>query len=132
MENPRLKAIGKEIVKKCAGVPLATRTMGSLLHCKDTETEWLYFKDSDLSIINQNENDILPILKLSYEKLPSCLKQCFAYCSLFPNDYEIDGQTLIRLWMARGLFSGQMECNMLRKLVITISWICFGNPFSKE
>jgi len=101
-ENARLVAIGKEVVKKCAGVPLAIRTMGSLLYCKDTETEWLSFKDRDLSMIPQNENDILPILKLSYELLPPCLKNCFAYCSLFPKDSEINKQTLIKLWMAQG------------------------------
>uniref|UniRef100_A0A6N2LR90 Disease resistance protein RGA3 n=1 Tax=Salix viminalis TaxID=40686 RepID=A0A6N2LR90_SALVM len=102
VENARLVAIGKEVVKKCAGVPLAIRTMGSLLYCRDTETEWLSFKDRDLSMIPQNENDILPILKLSYELLPPCLKTCFAYCSLFPKDCEINKQTLIRLWMAQG------------------------------
>ncbi|KAF9661539.1 hypothetical protein SADUNF_Sadunf19G0079300 [Salix dunnii] len=102
LENARFVAIGKEVVKKCAGVPLAIRTMGSLLYCKDTETEWLSFKDRDLSMIPQNENDILPILKLSYELLPPCLKNCFAYCSLFPKDCEINKQTLIRLWMAQG------------------------------
>ncbi|XP_062175508.1 putative disease resistance protein RGA4 [Alnus glutinosa] len=111
-ENPRIVAIGKEIVKKCVGVPLAIRTMGSLLYFKNSEIEWLSFKNNELSKISQRENDIIPTLKLSYDQLPSHLKHCFAYCSLFPKDYEIDKSTLIQLWMAQGFIklSDQTQC----------------------
>lgn len=100
--NSRLVAIGKEIVQSCAGNPLAIRTIGGVLYTKDTETEWLSLKEGQLLIIPQEEDDVLSILKLSYEQLPSYLKQCFAYCSLFPKDYEINKQMLISLWMAEG------------------------------
>jgi Leucine-rich repeat (LRR) protein len=111
-KNPRIVEIGKEIIKKCVGVPLAIRTMGSLLYFKNSETEWLPFKDNELSKISQRENDILPTLKLSYDQLPSHLKHCFAYCSLFPKDYKIDKSTLIKLWMAQGFIklSDQNRC----------------------
>jgi Leucine-rich repeat (LRR) protein len=111
-KNPRIVAIGKEIVKKCVGVPLAIRTMGSLLYFKNSETEWSSFKNNELSKISQNENDILPTLKLSYDHLPSHLKHCFAYCSLFPKDYMINKSTLIQLWMAQGFIklSNQNRC----------------------
>ncbi|XP_062173606.1 putative disease resistance protein RGA3 [Alnus glutinosa] len=111
-KNPRIVEIGNEIVKKCVGVPLAIRTMGSLLYFKNSETEWLSFKNNELSKIFQRENDILPILKLSYDQLPSHLKHCFAYCSLFPKDYKIDKSTLIKLWMAQGFIklSDQNRC----------------------
>ncbi|XP_057990304.1 putative disease resistance protein RGA1 [Hevea brasiliensis] len=94
--------IGREIVAKCWGVPLAIRTIGSLLYFKDSESEWLSFKSKELSKVDQCESDILPTLKLSYNYLPSHLKQCFAYCALFPKDYKIDIDMLIHLWMAQG------------------------------
>jgi Leucine-rich repeat (LRR) protein len=100
--DPKLLEIGREIVQKCAQVPLAIRSISSLLYFKKSDDEWLYFKNSELYKITQQENDILPILKLSYDHLPPQLKQCFAFCSLFPKDSEIEVEVLIQLWIAQG------------------------------
>ncbi|XP_059450848.1 putative disease resistance protein RGA3 [Corylus avellana] len=100
--NPKLVEIGREIIQKCAQVPLAIRSIGSLLYFKNSEDDWLYFKNHDLYKITQQQNDIFPILKFSYDHLPSHLKQCFAFCSLFPKDYEIEIKVLIQLWIAQG------------------------------
>ena len=97
--------IGKEILKKCGGVPLAIRTIGGLLSLKKSEKEWQSFKNNELLNISQNDNDILPTLKLSYDHLPSYLKQCFAFCSIFPKDYEIEKDSLIYMWMAQGFIN---------------------------
>jgi Leucine-rich repeat (LRR) protein len=111
-ENSSIAVIGREILQKCSGVPLAIRTIGSLLRFKNSETEWLNFKNDELSKIPQNETDILPTLKLSYDQLQSHLKHCFAYCSLFPKDYQFERSTLIRLWIAQGFVksSDQHRC----------------------
>lgn len=100
-DNLGIVSIGNEIVEKYVGVPLAIKTIGWLLYLKNPETKWLSLKDNELSRISQNENDILPTLKLSYNQLPPHLKQCFAYCSLFPKDYEIVKSTLINLWISQ-------------------------------
>ena len=101
-KNQAFISLGKEILEKCVGVPLAIRTIASLLHSKASENEWRSFKNNELSKIPQEENNILSTLKLSYDHLPSYIKQCFAYCRLFPKDYEIDVETLIDLWAAQG------------------------------
>ncbi|XP_030949112.1 disease resistance protein RGA2-like [Quercus lobata] len=100
-ENQILVALGKQIVGKCIGVPLAIRTIGSLLYGKTNVIEWQSFLDVKLSKIAQQQNDISSTLKLSYDHLPSHLKQCFAYCRLFPKDFRIDVNTLINLWIAQ-------------------------------
>uniref|UniRef100_A0A2N9J4C1 Uncharacterized protein n=1 Tax=Fagus sylvatica TaxID=28930 RepID=A0A2N9J4C1_FAGSY len=92
--NPKLEEIGREILGKCQGVPLAIKSIGSVLCLEKTEAKWSYVKDNILVNVLQSGEDILPILKLSYDHLPSHLKSCFAYCSLFPKDYVIDKETL--------------------------------------
>lgn len=114
--DSRLVAIGKDIVKKCAGNPLMIRTIGGVLYTKDNETEWLSLKERQLSTVTQNEDDVLSVLKLSYEQLPSYLKQCFAYCSLFPKDYEINKQMLISLWIAEGFIQPLQGIQCLEEL----------------
>ncbi|KAL4601267.1 hypothetical protein ACB092_11G259400 [Castanea dentata] len=97
--------IGKEILKKCGGVPLAIRTIGGLLSLQKSEREWVSFKNNELLNISEKDDDILPTLKLSYDHLPSHLKQCFAFCSIFPKDYEIEKMSLIYMWMAQGFIN---------------------------
>ncbi|KAM1781273.1 hypothetical protein ACFX15_039042 [Malus domestica] len=117
IENSTIKAVGKEIARKCQGVPLAIRTIGRMLHTKHHETEWLNFKEKKLSKISQEENDILPTLKLSYDVLPSHLKHCFSFCRLFPPDYEISVHKLIKLWVAQGFIKSLDENECLEDVV---------------
>ncbi|KAI8562425.1 hypothetical protein RHMOL_Rhmol03G0036600 [Rhododendron molle] len=101
-KHPNLVNIGKKIVGKCGGVPLAARTLGAFLFSKTNERDWLFVRDNEMWAIVQRENDILPILRLSYNQMPSYLKQCFAYCSLIEKDEIIYGKKLIHAWMALG------------------------------
>ncbi|XP_026656901.2 putative disease resistance protein RGA4 [Phoenix dactylifera] len=101
-EPQNLVSIGKEIVKKCGGLPLAVKTLGGLMHSKSQEREWLSARDSEIWDLQVGEDGILPALRLSYSHLPSHLKQCFAFCAIFPKDYEMEKDLLIQLWMANG------------------------------
>ncbi|XP_021736458.1 putative disease resistance protein RGA3 [Chenopodium quinoa] len=98
-QNPQLVKVGKEIVKKCGKLPLAIRTVGSLLYGKD-ERKWLSIKNTSFAKIPERKTDIMSILRLSYNHLSSPLKNCFAYCSLFPKDTELNKEMLKDLWMA--------------------------------
>ncbi|KAJ1430007.1 Winged helix-like DNA-binding domain superfamily [Sesbania bispinosa] len=100
---PNLVEIGKEIVKKCHGVPLAVRTLGSSLFSKFDLEKWEFTRDSELWNLEQKEDGILTALKLSYDQMPSHLRHCFTYFSLFPKDYDFDGKLMTKLWLGHGL-----------------------------
>ncbi|XP_030475865.2 disease resistance protein RGA2-like [Syzygium oleosum] len=102
IQDPEMLAIATEIARKCSGVPLVVRTIGALLSFKESKREWSQFKDKELLDVFQSKGSIKSVLELSYKHLPSHLKQCFAFCSLFPKDYEIKKQTLVDLWVAEG------------------------------
>ncbi|XP_030445354.1 putative disease resistance protein RGA1 [Syzygium oleosum] len=98
--HPDLMVIGKEIVSKCGGNPLAVKTLGSLLYSKKkNRSDWEYVRDSETW---QLPNDMLTSLRISYDLMPSYLKQCFAYCSIFPKNHLLLNLELIELWIANG------------------------------
>ncbi|XP_028103883.1 putative disease resistance RPP13-like protein 1 [Camellia sinensis] len=105
--NPNLVFIGRKIVGKCKGLPLAARTLSGLLRCKERDDEWKIVLNSKIWDLTEQGNEIPPALRLSYHHLPSHLKQCFAYCSILPKDYEFEEEELVFLWMAEGLLQQQ-------------------------
>ncbi|TYI34650.1 hypothetical protein ES332_A03G023300v1 [Gossypium tomentosum] len=108
-QHDNLVRIGEGIVQKCKGVALAVKTLGSLLCSTREQHDWERVRDSELWKLKQEEDDILPALKLSYYHLPWYLKQCFAFCSVFPKDFEFYPIYLIRLWMANGFLQSPYE-----------------------
>ena len=73
---------------------------------------------------------------MSYDHLPSYLKQCFAYCRLFPKDYEIDVETLIHLWAAQGFIklsnSKQHVKDVSQEYFMELLWRSFFQDVKKD
>ncbi|KAL7203517.1 hypothetical protein ACSBR2_016739 [Camellia fascicularis] len=110
--NPNLVSIGEKIVEKCKGLPLAIKTLGGLLKSKLRDEEWKDVLQNEIWELSEDENDILPALRLSYHHLPPHLKQCFAYCSIISKGYEFEEEELVLLWMAEGFIPQQREKQM--------------------
>ncbi|KAL1312416.1 putative disease resistance protein RGA1 [Arachis hypogaea] len=106
---PELIRIAREIVEKCKGVPLAVRTLGSSLFSKHERQEWESLRDKEIWNLPQKEDDIIPALKLSYDEMPSHLRQCFALLSLYPKNLEYNSFEVASLWGAAGLLPLQSQ-----------------------
>ncbi|XP_045787561.1 disease resistance protein RGA2-like [Trifolium pratense] len=107
--DQKIESVGKEIAEKCKGVPLAIRSLGSILKNKSEEKEWNDVLRGDFWKLCEDKDSILPVLKLSYNNLSPQQRQCFAYCSLFPKDWEFEKDELVQMWMAHGYLDCPVE-----------------------
>ncbi|WCJ33188.1 Disease resistance protein RGA2 [Euphorbia peplus] len=107
----KLEEIGRKIAERCKGLPLAVKTLGSLMRFKETKQAWENVLDSELWELEEVERGIFTALLLSYHDLPSPLKRCFTYCAIFPKDYKMEKDSLILQWMAQGFLvpTGSMD-----------------------
>ncbi|KAI3938875.1 hypothetical protein MKW92_012498 [Papaver armeniacum] len=108
---PGLEKLGREMVHKCGGLPLAICVLGGLLATKRLEIkQWELVHIDVISHINKGEyGGVNGILALSYQDLPTHLNSCFLYLGLFPEDYEIPVKEVIQLWIAEGFIPHEQE-----------------------
>ncbi|CAL1379957.1 unnamed protein product [Linum trigynum] len=101
LRDPQVQEIGKQILGKCDGVPLAVSAIASVLaDSRDPKTEWSTFLQKGLSSIMKGQEDpIMSVLQLSFNHLPSYMKNCFTFCKLFPKGFEFDIKMLVQFWV---------------------------------
>ncbi|XP_078158157.1 disease resistance protein RGA2-like [Carex rostrata] len=111
--HPELVEIGKKLVQKCGGLPLAIKALGSLLSYKHEVQEWSAVLQQSTIWEHKHANEVFPALRISYDHLPSYMKQCFAFCAVFPKDHVMEKEKLVEYWMAHGFIpsdeSGDLE-----------------------
>ncbi|CAD6245367.1 unnamed protein product [Miscanthus lutarioriparius] len=99
-----------DVARSCClgGLPLAIISISSLLANKPSlKDEWEKVRRSIGSALDKNRSleGMNSILCLSYNDLPPNLKTCLIYLSIFPEDYVIERETLVRRWIAEGFIS---------------------------
>ncbi|KAL6012800.1 hypothetical protein ACLOJK_003289 [Asimina triloba] len=99
---PEIRPLAEKVVNECGGLPLAIITVGRAMRRKDKKELWQHaltaLKGAAPEIRGLERQVFLP-LKLSYDCLEDSKNQsCFLYCSLFPEDYEIDVEDLVTFW----------------------------------
>lgn len=102
-EMRSLTEVGIQIVAKCNGLPLAIKTIAGVLSTKErNHEEWNKVLRKEAWSMDKLPDDLRGALYLSYEDLPSYLKQCFLYCSLFPEDFKFSREDLVLYWAVEG------------------------------
>ncbi|KAL7148700.1 hypothetical protein ABFS83_06G196500 [Erythranthe nasuta] len=99
-----LYEIGREILKKCDGLPLAISVVGGLLVDRSpSKNKWENFLKEINSHLGTRESSVSEILELSYRHLSPELKSCFLCLGFFKEDATIRTKRLIQVWIANGL-----------------------------
>lgn len=109
--NACLKKIGKEIVKKCDGIPALAHFLGSIV-LNQVMDVWLAARDEPLWKLEEifsRKTKMLSSLNQIYHDMPSALRLCFLYLSVFPKGSFIDKEILIRQWMALDMVGSKHE-----------------------
>ncbi|GLU03380.1 hypothetical protein SLE2022_205820 [Rubroshorea leprosula] len=108
-----LEEIGRKIAKRCKGLPLAARVLGSLLQSRSsTKGEWQTTLDSEIWKLNLAQKEIFAPLLLSYYDLPHPVRRCFLYCVLFPKDFQYPYYRIISHWLAQGFLGSDPNADL--------------------
>lgn len=104
---PELELIGRHILCKLKGSPLAAKTLGRILRDDLRKSHWNSILENELWELDQETTEILPALRLSYMYLPFHLKRCFSFCAVYPKDKEFEKSHLAEIWAAEGFVKRQ-------------------------
>ncbi|XBI34410.1 hypothetical protein VPH35_120221 [Triticum aestivum] len=98
-----MRKVIPKIVKKSGCLPLAILTIGGLLATRAV-SEWQGIYNQIPLELEQNRSleAMRRMVTLGYNHLPSHLKSCFLYLSIFPEDFEIRRRRLVERWIAEG------------------------------
>ncbi|XP_050110240.1 probable disease resistance protein At4g27220 isoform X2 [Malus sylvestris] len=108
-DDPDFHSIAEEVVNECGGLPIAIVTVGKALE-KKKKHEWVNALNQLRKSIPENipglDGKVYSSIKWSYDRLESDeAKSCLLLCCLFPEDYSIAIEDLVRYGWGRRYFS---------------------------
>ncbi|GMI97819.1 hypothetical protein HRI_003451200 [Hibiscus trionum] len=113
--DPDLSELANTFASKCRGLPLALLTFAGAMAGLENPRE----RRHTIELLHTHPSEIagmggrvFPLLKFSYDNLKEAKDQnCFLYCSLFPEDYNIRIDELIDLWVGEGFLDESNPCD---------------------
>ncbi|KAG2724894.1 hypothetical protein I3760_01G039100 [Carya illinoinensis] len=105
--SEHIRPLAEAICRECHGLPLAIVTMGAAMRGKTKPELWNHALNQlrrSVPYAAGIEEKLYKPLKWSYDSLEGrYLKNCFLYCSLFPEDFSINISELVWCWLVEGL-----------------------------
>lgn len=100
-----------EITGKCGGLPLALISVANIVSSQpETLKHWelvKYFLRNNLGTNPTPEEILKAVLEHCYSSLPHYLKTCLMYLSVYPENYMILKDDLVKQWAAEGFVSAK-------------------------
>ncbi|CDP17482.1 unnamed protein product [Coffea canephora] len=106
--HEEVEEIAKSVAKRCSGLPLGVVTVAGSMRGVNEMSDWRNaLKQLKACSVGHDEmeRDVFPILEWSFNRLNECQRNCFLYCSLYPEDYKIKREELIDLFIWAELMS---------------------------
>nr|XP_011462082.1 PREDICTED: disease resistance protein At4g27190-like [Fragaria vesca subsp. vesca] len=107
-ESTKFYDVARTVARECAGIPVALIAVARALKDKGFE-EWKEaarrLQMSQHANVDDDERDVYECIKLCYDYLDcNDAKSCFLLCCLFPEDYDIQSEELMKFGFGIGLF----------------------------
>ncbi|TYH74610.1 hypothetical protein ES332_D05G412000v1 [Gossypium tomentosum] len=112
VQSPTIMPTLKLVVKECAGLPLTIVVVAGTMKGEYNPRIWKNaLKDLKERIgkVEGVEAEVIERLKFSFDHLKDeKVKDCFLYCAIYPEDYEIHKVELIECWIPE-IFIDEMD-----------------------
>ncbi|KAH1063518.1 hypothetical protein J1N35_028505 [Gossypium stocksii] len=112
VQSPTIMPTLKLVVKECAGLPLTIVVVAGTMIGEDNPLIWknaLVELKERIGKVEGVEAEVIERLKFSFDHIKDRqVKHCFLYCTIYPEDFEIEKDELIECWIDEG-FIDEMD-----------------------
>ncbi|XP_020162924.1 disease resistance protein RGA5-like [Aegilops tauschii subsp. strangulata] len=107
----QLDELSDDILTRCAGLPQAIISISSVLpsHAEANTAESWEQMQRNLPANTASEEILKQVLNFCYNSLPSCLETCLLYLSIYPENYIILKEDIMKQWVAEGFVCAPTE-----------------------
>ncbi|KAI4963709.1 hypothetical protein ZWY2020_010600 [Hordeum vulgare] len=110
-KSRQLDDVSKEMIRRCAGLPMAIISISSVL-ASQGEANTIQYRKQIQNILPTNATPVevlKQVLIFCYKCLPSHLQTCLLYLSLYPENYIILKEDIVKQWVAEGFILAPRE-----------------------